>query len=150
MLSVSRGEHPLARLLAALLRLPRSGEAVPVGLEIARQGAQERWLRRFGAAPLLVSSQRAAHGGVLLERYGPLELSFRVRVVLRALDLRSTGARIAVGRFGVALPGWCSPQVHAVVAPHGPRAAYVRVRIAVPVAGPLLAYEGPIEEDDRG
>lgn len=150
-LSVSRGAHPIARLLAVVLRLPRAGEAVPIGLEIARHGTQERWWRRFGDAPLLASRQLASDRGALLERYGLLELRFDLRVADGALDLRSTGARAAVRGLGVALPRWCSPRVHAVVAPFGPCAAYVRVRVAVPVAGLLLAYEGPVEEeDDRG
>lgn len=150
-LSVSRGAHPLARLLAVVLRLPRAGEAVPVGLEISRHGAQERWWRRFGDAPLLASRQLASDRGALLERYGLLELRFDLRVADGALELRSTGARVAVRGIGVALPGWCSPRVQAVVAPFGHRAAYVLVRVAVPVAGLLLAYKGPVEEeDDRG
>lgn len=149
-LSVTRGGHPLARLLAVLLRLPPAGEAVPIGLEIARHGTQERWWRRFGDARVLTSCQMASGCGALLERYGLLELRFDVAVAHRALELHSTGARVAVRGLGVALPGWLLPQVRAVVAPSGPRAACVHVRVEVPVAGLLLAYEGTIEEDDRG
>lgn len=151
-LRVRRGRSPLARVLAVLLRLPRAGEAVPVALEIARHGSRERWWRRFDAAPLLVSTQRADAHGVLHERYGPLELRFASRASRGGLRLDATGARIGWGLAALPLPRVLVPDVVADVWPSGGAGAHVRVRIAVPFAGPLLAYEGcirPIQEQDR-
>jgi len=132
-----------------VLRLPSAGTSVPIGLEIARHGGQEWWWRRFAGAPVLASRQES-DDGMLVERYGPVELRFATRVVLGALDLRSTCARVAAGGMRVALPPWLTPQVHAIAAPEGPDGVRVRVRVGLPFGSLLLAYEGTVEEDDRG
>ncbi len=149
-LDVRLGRGSLTRLLAILLRLPHDGTAVPVALEIARHGEGERWWRRFGSDPLLTSTQRRAADGTLRERYGPLELRFATGTSCGGLRLDATGACVGWGRAALRLPAALVPHVTARVLPAAGGGAHVAVRIALPLVGTLLSYDGRIEkEDDR-
>jgi hypothetical protein len=149
---IRHGARPLARVLLPFLRLPPAGDTVPVTLMITREGAGERWRRWFGDR-LLESTQREADprsgAGLLSERIGPVELRFRLEVEGEALCYRAVGAALCLGRVRVRLPRFLAPQVIARESPGGINRICVEVRVSVPGAGLLIAYQGwlRIEEE---
>jgi uncharacterized protein DUF4166 len=143
-LRVERGSGRAARVLARLCRLPEAGESVPVRLSVRREGPGERWVRSFGARRL-VSSQHACADGLLAERFGPLELRFRLAPTARGLRYEQGGTALCAGPLHLPLPRWMAPRVTATeeAAPPGDRTR-LRVTVSLPVVGLLLAYEGEL------
>ncbi len=129
--AVERGRSRLARAVAAALRLPRAGRAVPVTLRVTRRGDTETWDRVLGGRRL-VTRQRV-EGGRLVERAGPLRLVFDGAYDGDALALTLVRATVA----GLPVP----VRVVAVV-----RGDATTVDVAVTVttsrAGLLLRYGG--------
>lgn len=101
---VERGGGLVARLAAAVLRLPEAGDDIPLRVRFTSQERDERW-DRFFAQRRLSSTQsippRARSGdGLLQERMGPAALTFR-------LVYRDNGLRLlpdAWSIFGIPLP----------------------------------------------
>lgn len=147
-LNIRRGGRPAARLLAAIMRLPRKGIAVPTVLEIARHGGQELWWRRFGDARVVGSSQSVARDGGLCERYGPVQLHLTVRAVDGGLVVRGRSATVRLVPIAWQVPRQLAPRIDACMLPVGVATVAVRVRIWVAAAGLLLAYEGEMTVDD--
>jgi hypothetical protein len=90
---VTRGRHPVARLIAMLFRFPPAGEH-RLHVAFAEQGGGERWIRDFGGHSF--DSFLSEQSGRLVERFGPLRF---------ASDLVADGAglRMSVRRW------WCGP-----------------------------------------
>jgi hypothetical protein len=61
------------------------------------------------------------------------------------LTLRSRAVRVRLGQLALALPALLRPRDYTVVAAEGVLAR-VRVAIELPVIGPLLTYDGIVEE----
>jgi uncharacterized protein DUF4166 len=143
-LRVERGAGRAARALARLCRLPEAGEGVPVRLSVRREGRGERWVRRFGEQRL-VSSQRALTGGLLAERFGPLELRFRLATTGGGLRYEHRATRLCAGPLRIPVPGWLAPRVAATeeAAPSADRTR-LRVTVSLPLVGLLLAYDGEL------
>jgi hypothetical protein len=141
---VEHGASRAARALARLCRLPPAGEAVPLRLSVVREARGERWTRRFGPHAL-VTSQRGLAGGLLGERFGPLEFRFRLSAAASALRYDHLATRLCAGPLGVPLPGWLAPRITAREdATPAPDRTRVRVGISLPLVGLLLAYEGEL------
>jgi hypothetical protein len=139
---VCRGENRLARWLAALLRLPAAGEAVPVTLVITPSADGEEWRRTF-ANNLLVTRQRPLSDGLLAEQAGLIELRFRLEVRDGGLVYHPAGAALRLGCLRAPLPRWLAPTVAAGESPAGaPGQTEVSVRVSLPVLGLLISYEG--------
>lgn len=101
------------------------------------------------AGRALVSEQYESLGGLLAERFGLLDIRFRLEVVDHALCFHQAGAALSVGPLRVPLPRWLVPQVTAREwALPGQRCVQVAVSMHVPLAGLLLAYEGSIEIEE--
>jgi uncharacterized protein DUF4166 len=144
---VRRGAGTLVSWICALLRLPAEGGGLPVRLVVSPHPRGERWDRTIGAKAL-ITEQSERPGGLLAERFGPLELSFRLEAVDRALVFVQTGAALRLGPVRLPLPRFASPRVEACAwAAEGGRGMRVQVRLSVPLAGSLLTYEGPIDEE---
>jgi hypothetical protein len=147
--AVRRGEGRVARVVARLLGLPRSGEEVPLLLSVEPHGGGERWRRNF-AGREFVTEQSEHAGALLLERTGPFELLFRLTAEGGALAYRQEGAALRVRSLRVRLPRMLAPSVEAV---ERADAGGVRVSVCVtaPVAGLLIRYEGTVRtEEDAG
>lgn len=138
---VRRGGSRLGRLLAWMLRMPPAAGAAKVQLIVTPLGRGERWERSFDDR-LLITTQREARDGGLIERFGLLELRFRLEVRYGALLFHQAGAALGLGKLKIALPRWMAPRVEAREEPAGPDLTHVRVTVAVPVAGRLISYEG--------
>lgn len=147
--AVRRGEGRVARLLARLLGLPLSGEAVPLRLSIEPHAGGERWRRNF-AGREFVTEQGAHEGALMAERTGPFELRFRLTAEGGVLKYTQEGAFLRVTSLRVRLPQRLAPRVEA-----RERAAeggvHVSVRVTAPLTGPLISYEGLVRtEEDKG
>jgi len=88
---VRLGSNWLARTLARLAQLPTAGEAVDIQLWVTARGEGEEWRRTFAGRPL-VTVQSERPDGLLVERVGPVEMRFRLRVVGGALVYQATSA----------------------------------------------------------
>ncbi len=145
---VRRGERRLARFLAWLGKVPAAGDAVPTRLVITPNSDGQIWQRSFAGTPL-VTFQRESPAGVLAERFGFLEFRFKLCVSEHTLCFQQVGASLCLGRLAVPLPRWLAPQVAARTwAEANSAAVQVAVRISLPLAGLLVAYEGSMESEE--
>lgn len=138
--TVKRGGSLLARLLAAVLRLPPAGEGLPAELHVTARPEGQRWARRFGGVPLV--TDQAAHEGVLLEYVGPFALAFRLTVERGALVFAQAPTRLGRPGWSLPWPAVLAPRVTGRCRAEGADAAHVDVAIAHPLAGLLVSYDG--------
>lgn len=96
------------------------------------------------------TQQHQAGDGELAERLGLLELRFRLEVADGSLLYRQVGAALLFGSMRVRVPPRWAPTVTAREDPAGARRIHIDVRIALPVLGPVLAYDGVIDFEDTG
>jgi hypothetical protein len=129
-----------------LLRLPRASEAAETRLVVRRRNGGERWVRMFDGRRLS-SDQYLAPDNTLGERFGPLELRFRLEAVDGSLVFRQVGAAVRCGPLRAMLPRALAPRVEGCAEPAGARGARVRVKVTLPGAGLILAYDGTLEID---
>jgi hypothetical protein len=147
--AVRRGEGRVARLVARLLGLPRSGEAVPLLLSVEPRGGGERWRRNF-AGREFVTVQGEHVAGLMAERTGPFEILFRLTAEGGALAYVQEGAFLRVRSLRVRLPRLLAPRVEAWERAAG-GGVRVSVRVTSPLTGPLISYEGLVRmEGDQG
>jgi len=104
---VERGRGPVARLAAAILRLPASGHDVAVEVTFRQDGTREVWTRNFaGRAFSSVQFEGTGYlAGLIGERFGPLAFGL-------ALTLDGDRLRLSVPRwslFGIPLPHALAP-----------------------------------------
>jgi NAD(P)-dependent dehydrogenase (short-subunit alcohol dehydrogenase family) len=131
---VERGTSPLARLAGWLVGFPPAGR-YPVHVAFAERGGVENWTRSFG--PHRFHSRLRAVGDTIEERFGPMRFRF-------ALPACETGLAMVLQRwsaFGVPLPRWLAPRIAASEHAEGER-FHFDVRIALPLAGPVVHYRG--------
>lgn len=135
-------------LLAAVAGLPAPGAAVPVRLVVTPRGEGEEWARSIGGRPL-VSVQRGGRGGLLAERAGFLEVSFRLEAVGGALRYHQQGAALCLGPLRLPLPACLAPRVRGREWPAADGVATrIRVAVALPLLGPLIVYGGTLRRED--
>ena len=136
---VSRGRHPLARLLAWATRLPPAGKgAIEVGIDTDANG--ERWIRRVGghAMPSRLWSQE----GLLCEQLGLARFGFRLTVEQGVL----VWSIARVHALGLPLPARWFDAVQAREYESEGR-YWFDVAAAMPIAGLLVHYRGWLEVD---
>jgi hypothetical protein len=140
---VTRGANRLARWLAALLRLPAAGEAVPVTLVITPSADGEEWRRTFAGKPMC-TRQWSRLDGQLVEQSGPGEVRFRLEVCDDGgLVYHPAGVALRLGWLRVPLPRWLAPTVTVRESPAATAGQTdVSVRVSVPLLGLLISYEG--------
>ncbi|NKB68310.1 MAG: DUF4166 domain-containing protein [Candidatus Latescibacteria bacterium] len=143
---VRRGTNPWAWGLAQIMGLPEVGDAVPVRLAVETEGRVQIWRRDF-AGCTLVSRQFEANNGLLVERFGRLEIHLRLHCRAGALHYQTVGAVLCLGPVRLPLVGFMRPRIEAWEKPldGGPRIE-ISVHIAVPLLGRLLAYNGQLTQ----
>ena len=145
---VQHGQAFLARLLASLLRLPSPADATAVQLLVTASERGERWERTFGNRRL-VTLQSAAPDNLLAERFGPIEIRFRLHPDAAALSYLQQGVALRFGRLRLPLPTWLAPQVHAVErAVDATGRTHVAVSIYLAPLGLIIRYEGEFEVEE--
>ena len=143
---VRHGTGRPGRLLAWLLRMPPATETAKTRLVVTPLGRGERWERSFDDR-FLVTTQREAREGGLIERFGMLELRFRLEVQDGALLFRQVGAELRSGPLHFPIPQRLAPRVEAWEEGAGPDTTHVGVAVTVPVIGRLISYEGHIRRE---
>lgn len=135
--SVQRGSHPLARIAAALARLPATRHNETAVVIIDAHDGTETWTRFFGDAAPMRSTLSSKHG-LLVERMGLVSLEFQVNV-------REGGMNWYLRR--VALLGLPLPRRLFHVQARVSAAAAYRFFVAVGLAGigEMIRYEGELD-----
>lgn len=136
--TVERGSGRMARLAAAVLRLPPAGTQA-LEIEIAADAHGERWSRRFGTVP--VTSRLAVGDGRLVERIGIAALCFRLAAAADGLRWHAESLSIA----GIALPRRGFDIAAVEYEQNGRYHFEVTVRLAP--FGLLIAYAGSLDVD---
>lgn len=143
---VRRGSNWLARLLATLGGLPAETDAAPVRLSVRRVPEGEIWDRAFNGSTRLVSTQMDAGNGLLGERFGLMEVRFRLSVANGELHYTTDSAYWTLGSLYIRMPMALSPQISATegVAADG-QYPHVSVSVSAPLVGLLVSYEGDLD-----
>jgi hypothetical protein len=146
-LRIQHGRHPVARLLAWVLRLPHPSAAAEARLIVTARADGERWQRTFNGRRL-ETRQYEAKASELAERFGVLELRFRLEASDGSLRYVQRDAVLLFGPVRLRIPVSWAPRVEAREDPAGQMRVRVDVRVILPRLGPLIAYEGFIEVED--
>lgn len=146
-LRIAHGRGHPARWLARLLRLPRANQAADTRLVITAGAAGEQWCRTFDDRRLDTRQYRAGDGD-LAERFGILEFRFRLEASQGSLIFRQVEAALLCGTVRLKIPAAWAPRVDAREDPAGARRIGVHVRVALPVVGPVLTYDGTIDIEE--
>jgi hypothetical protein len=140
---IVHGRGYVARVLAALVRLPRPSRAAETRLVIAACGDRQQWRRTFDDRHF-DTWQYQTGDGELGERIGVLEFRFRLSASDGSLVFRQLEAALVLGSIRLRLPAAWAPRIEAREDPAGARQIGVRVRVVLPAVGPLLTYDGSI------
>jgi hypothetical protein len=130
-----------ARALRRLLRMPTPAAAVPLEVEIERDGVHEAWCRTFARerfASKLAPSTRWADA--FEERIGPVRLTFAVEIAAGRMRWVTREVRA----FGVRLPLRVFSGVQASCGERKGRYDF-DIRVTLPGVGLLIAYAGMLE-----
>jgi hypothetical protein len=139
---IRRGNTRLARLLAAIARMPQAGDAVEMRLVVTPRGQGEEWRRSFAGRPL-ISVQTKHADGLLVECMGPLEMRFGLDVAGGALGYQTQRVALRLGALRLPLPRWFAPRVTAWEKPTGdPDRTQISVESRLRLLGLLISYEG--------
>lgn len=137
--TASHGASRLVHVLARLLRLPRAGSARRLRIMVARHRAAEVLTRHFDDETMTTRQTAAgpAGSGLLAERLGLVTAIVRLEASADALVWVPQGVRW----LGIPMPRALWPRISAreFVADGWYR---FDVRIALPIVGPLIHYEG--------
>ncbi|RYG92136.1 SDR family NAD(P)-dependent oxidoreductase [Loktanella sp. IMCC34160] len=141
--TVSGGSTLFARLIARLFGFPSAADTIPVTVELGRsQNGVEVWTRTFGGKRFH-SSQRAGTGRMerlIEERFGPFRFGLAVLVCGDRLELICRKMSV----LGVPVPGALIPGGHAFEAEEDGNFRF-DVRIALPLVGRIVHYQGRLE-----
>jgi hypothetical protein len=143
---VRRGTSIIARLVHALLRVPRASKASVVTLTIEPHARNERWSRQIGDV-MFATIQAPTRTNQLRERVGIIDLYFTLAVVDGCLHYRPQGARLALGPISIPLPRWLAPRIVASESPRGEDAVSVSVTVSLPLAGLIIEYDGYLHSE---
>lgn len=142
--TVTRGANPLAKLAALILRLPKTGNDIPVTVTFTPENGSEVWERNFGGQKFH-STQAEGQGRnahLLTERFGPITVS--LALVFKNAELDLIPRRWAF--LGLPLPTALLPQGRSFEsAPDGTFAFDVQFK--TPLTGLIAAYKGTLTRD---
>jgi hypothetical protein len=145
---ITHGRGHVARVLAALLRLPRPSRAAETRLVIAACGNRQQWRRTFDDRHL-DTWQYQTGDGELGERIGVLEFRFRLNASNGSLVFRQVEAAFVLGSVRLRLPAAWAPRIEAREDPAGADRIVVSVRVVLPGMGLLLTYDGTSNLEDH-
>lgn len=144
---IAHGRGHAARWLARLLRLPRANPKADTRLVITEDAGGERWHRTFDDRRIDTRQYRAGDGE-LAERFGLLEFRFKLDASQGSLIFRQVEAAFLCGTVRLKIPAAWAPRVDAREDPAGARQIGVHVRVALPLVGPVLTYDGTIDIEE--
>jgi hypothetical protein len=139
---VTRGSHPFARLIGAIMRFPPSG-SYPLHVAFVERKGKERWIRDFGGHRF--SSEISQAGNGVAERFGPLRFVFD-------LPADETGLQMKLRRwtaFGVPMPRALGPRIAAREWQEDGR-FHLEVDVRLPLIGEVVRYTGWLGVESTG
>ena len=110
----------VAGVLSFLGYAPSRGSA-PVTLRIETLPDGERWVRRFHDE-VFATEQRPVRG-LVAERFGIIEMLFKVAARADSLRYEPVDIRLCIGRARLTVPTWMRPRMEASERADGPRVA---------------------------
>ena len=134
--AVSRGTHPVARLLARIFGFPPASDEMPVTVTLERRGDREIWTRDFGGH-VFHSTLRAATPGRLYERFGPVTVELEPVVTDGTLSLVLHRGWC----LGIPLPKALLPRSD-VRESGGDGRFHFDIDISIPLIGEFVGYRG--------
>jgi hypothetical protein len=134
-----KGPHGAAgRLVSAMFALPKATAETGFKFELEADARQETWRRHFPGRLMLSKMRMGA--GMLVERFGPIGLHFR----LQADDGRLNMLLQSVTVFGIRVPKFMMPVVLAQErGAHGK--LHFTVSAQLPLVGLLAEYRGYLD-----
>jgi hypothetical protein len=135
---ISRGTNGLARMIASLLGLPEAGQSVETRVKVSRVGDDEL-LERWYAGQRFATLQMA-EDGLLVERFGPFVLRFKLIGHERGIDFEQKQVSV----WGLPLADWGAPQVRASERADGDTHCF-DVEMRLPGVGRVIAYQGQLK-----
>lgn len=139
---VDHGRNPLARLIGKLFRLPRGGRDLPLTVRFVARGGTETWERSFPGCVMRSYLRRAWTPGHIVERFGPLDFTIRLRWDGARLHYEMAGGYL----LGFRLPSVLLPRSDAFEAVEDGVFRF-DVRITLPLVGRLAHYRGWLAPD---
>jgi predicted DCC family thiol-disulfide oxidoreductase YuxK len=141
---VSVAKNVVAQLLCWVAGLPAAGRDVPVTVAFHADGhLQEFWDRRFGerryASTMRIGDPRAP--GLLVERFGPFDLEFRLEPCGEAPAARLNWSLVSCRLLGLRLPRWACPMIECVESGDGERFLF-DIDVVFPLIGRVIHYSG--------
>jgi len=133
--TVERGSNPLARLAGLLVRFPPSG-TYPLHVSFAERNGVETWTRHFGKHRF--RSTLSQRGARIAERFGPLRFAFG----LPSDDLGLAMELAGWSAFGIPLPRFLAPRIHAREWQDEAGRFRFLVAIRAPLIGAIVRYTG--------
>jgi hypothetical protein len=131
---VHRGAHPIARMVAKIMRFPPAGEH-ELHVHFSEDRGVERWTRDFGGSRF--SSSLSAVGSQIVERFGPLRFTFKLSAVDGELAMSMTKWSLGPIR----LPNWLAPRSPAREW-EADGLFHFDVPIELPLVGRVIRYHG--------
>ena len=123
-----------------LAGLPKPGRDVPVSVEFRPDGrGGVRWTRRFGGRGYASSfrAEQRCGGPLLIERFGPFHLEFRLEAVAGGVSWLLVG----VTCVGIHAPAWALPKARCLESSDGNRYRF-DIEAEMPLIGLLIRYRG--------
>lgn len=145
--SVAAGVGPW--LICRLAGLHSPGQEIPVEVEFHPDGhLREYWERRFGercyASTMHIGEQRAP--GLLVERFGPLALEFRLEARGEGSTARLCWSLAGCRLFGARLPQQAQPRIECTESADGERFLF-DIDVAFPMIGHVIHCGGWLSPD---
>jgi Domain of unknown function (DUF4166) len=145
-LRVACGAHPVARILAWVLRLPEPNRAADTRLIVTARAGEECWDRTFGGRR--IETLQYVSQDDLVERFGVLEFRFRLQASGGSLLYVQREAAVLCWPVRLRIPAALAPRVEAREDPAGSKQIAVDVRVVLPGVGKLISYAGIVEIED--
>jgi saccharopine dehydrogenase-like NADP-dependent oxidoreductase len=135
-------DHILSALIAQLFRLPRSGQNLPVRVEMrSEDDGSETWTRIYPGVTMRSNLRNAdAKTQQLDEVFGPVSVRLQWKADKRCLQLRTISARVC----GFPLPDFLRPRSRAGETVGKDGQFHFDVPIALPLIGNIVHYKGTL------
>ena len=134
----------IARMVRAILRMPRPGPRVPVRLQVEETTGGETWRRSFRDKRL--DSDQRLEGALVVDRFGPTEVWFALEATARDVVMRQVRTVLRLGPLRIPWPRVLGPRISGAMRDDGE--LHVAVKVAAPLVGLVISYEGVVKEED--
>lgn len=145
--TVTRGRNPLSHIVAAVIGFPKSGQNVPVSVEVKPDDKGETWTRTFGNQSFkshhsLREGRWARH---ISEQFGPITIRMAILEEAGRMRIETKGWTI----FGIPLPGFLKPGGDVYETQDDQGRFVFHVDLIAPLFGRLCKYEGWLVPDTQ-